>query len=112
MEEVMIFVNTIASIVHSNADKYGGAPNKNIGDAFLLVWKLIINFEDESMQSLEITDENEYIVLKKIQDDPLNKTVTELAVIAFIDMIYQIETMENISYFNQHPKLNNKMPNY
>jgi hypothetical protein len=49
MEEVMIFVNTIASIVHSNADKYGGAPNKNIGDAFLLVWKLIINFEDESM---------------------------------------------------------------
>jgi hypothetical protein len=42
MEEVMVFVNTIASIVHGNADKYGGAPNKNIGDAFLLVWKLII----------------------------------------------------------------------
>lgn len=49
MEEVMIFVNTIASIVHCNADKYGGAPNKNIGDAFLLVWKLILNLEDESM---------------------------------------------------------------
>ena len=45
----MIFVNTIASIVHCNADKYGGAPNKNIGDAFLLVWKLILNLENESI---------------------------------------------------------------
>lgn len=37
----MVFVNTIAEIVHSSVDRYGGAANKNIGDAFLLVWKLI-----------------------------------------------------------------------
>ena len=36
----MLFVNNIAEIVHSMVDRYCGAANKNIGDAFLLVWKI------------------------------------------------------------------------
>ena len=36
----MIFVNNIAEIVHTMVDRYSGAANKNIGDAFLLVWKI------------------------------------------------------------------------
>lgn len=36
---VMLFVNEVAEIVHSCVDAYGGSANKNIGDAFLLVWK-------------------------------------------------------------------------
>ena len=39
-QEVMEFVNTIARIVDMEVSLHGGAPNKNIGDAFLLVWKL------------------------------------------------------------------------
>lgn len=39
-EEVMIFVNTIADIVHSLADMSLGAANKNVGDAFLVVWRI------------------------------------------------------------------------
>lgn len=35
----MLFVNQIGEIVHNVVDSYSGAPNKNIGDAFLLVWK-------------------------------------------------------------------------
>ena len=35
----MLFVNEIAEIVHSTVDSFGGSANKNIGDAFLLVWK-------------------------------------------------------------------------
>jgi class 3 adenylate cyclase len=38
-EEVMLFVNEIAEIVHGTVDYFSGAANKNIGDAFLLVWK-------------------------------------------------------------------------
>ena len=38
-EQVMEFVNTIAAIVHREVHMHGGAANKNIGDAFLLVWK-------------------------------------------------------------------------
>jgi hypothetical protein len=38
-ERVMQFVNVVAHIVHSKVRRYHGNPNKNIGDAFLLVWK-------------------------------------------------------------------------
>lgn len=35
----MEFVNSIASIVHMEVALHNGSANKNIGDAFLLVWK-------------------------------------------------------------------------
>ena len=35
-----VFVNTIADIVHRAVKDNEGAPNKNIGSAFLLVWRL------------------------------------------------------------------------
>ncbi len=38
-EDVMEFVNSIARIVHGEVARRKGAANKNIGDAFLLVWK-------------------------------------------------------------------------
>lgn len=44
-EGVMLFVNEIADIVHGYVDMYSGAANKNIGDAFLLVWK----YQDEDV---------------------------------------------------------------
>ena len=42
-EGVMLFVNEIGGICHGIVDRYSGAANKNIGDAFLFVWK----FDDE-----------------------------------------------------------------
>lgn len=41
----MEFVNSIAEIVHQEVALHDGSPNKNIGDAFLLVWKLPPGFE-------------------------------------------------------------------
>jgi class 3 adenylate cyclase len=37
--DVMVFVNEIAAICHRVTYEHLGSPNKNIGDAFLLVWK-------------------------------------------------------------------------
>lgn len=39
-EEVFVFTNRIAGVVHSICHSYGGSANKNIGDAFLLSWLL------------------------------------------------------------------------
>lgn len=39
-EEIIIFVNTIAEMVHVIVDEHHGAVNRNLGDAFLLTWKL------------------------------------------------------------------------
>lgn len=38
-EDVMQYVNHIAEILHSRTDYFRGAANKNVGDAFLIVWK-------------------------------------------------------------------------
>jgi len=47
-EEVFVFTNRIAAVVHSICHAYGGSANKNIGDAFLLSWLL----EDENTKQI------------------------------------------------------------
>ena len=47
----MEFVNSIAQIVHQEVSLHSGAANKNIGDAFLLVWKLAGSRRDTSRRS-------------------------------------------------------------
>eukprot|EP00956_Cyclotella_meneghiniana_P004350 scaffold5312_cov71-Cyclotella_meneghiniana.AAC.4 len=54
-EEVFVFTNKIAAVVHSICHSYGGAANKNIGDAFLVSWLL-----DEKSPEDEDNDEQIY----------------------------------------------------
>lgn len=51
-EEVMLFVNRIAHILHSIVVQCSGAANKNIGDAFLLTWKIDEKYTAEQVSSL------------------------------------------------------------
>jgi class 3 adenylate cyclase len=60
-EEVFVFTNKIAAVVHSICHAYGGSANKNIGDAFLLSWLLdehevIANDSSSYMQGKPGTD--------------------------------------------------------
>jgi hypothetical protein len=73
-EEVMIFVNEIAEIVHELTAEYGGSANKNIGDAFLLVWK----FDDK------FTSTKGDIVL--LNSHEVNQIV-DMALISFLKII-------------------------
>ncbi len=52
---VMLFVNQIAEIVHTIVDQHHGSPNKNIGDAFLLVWRLAGRNELEITRICELS---------------------------------------------------------
>lgn len=58
--EIMTFVNQIAEVTHSNCTKNGGSANKNIGEAFLLVWKYKTpeEFDDAKDGRKEITELN------------------------------------------------------
>lgn len=51
-EEVMLFVNRIAHILHSIVCQCSGSANKNIGDAFLLTWKLEDDMSTDQMALL------------------------------------------------------------
>ena len=37
--QVMLFMNSVGEIVHQSCHDNRGEPNKNIGDAFLIVWR-------------------------------------------------------------------------
>ena len=52
-EEVMVFVNDIAQVVHTQVVQNKGSPNKSIGEAFLLVCKVhrLLSFQDSSVSS-------------------------------------------------------------
>ncbi len=55
-ERTMSFVNQIANIVHTSVDLFTGAVNKNIGDAFLCVWK----FRNNNKKKKTINQSEEY----------------------------------------------------
>ena len=53
----MVFVNQIGDIVHFATHQYAGAANKNIGDAFLLVWRVVEESEILMQQPYVIYEE-------------------------------------------------------
>lgn len=60
-EEVMVYVNKLGFIVHGATNDYYGMANKNVGDAFLLSWKICDDllpgfneFEEEPNEAIRI----------------------------------------------------------
>ena len=39
-DEIMTFVNSVARIVHEEVTRWGGSCNKNLGNAFLMIWRI------------------------------------------------------------------------
>jgi class 3 adenylate cyclase len=96
-EKTMVFVNEIADIVHSSVNKYGGATNKNIGDAFLLAWKFN-HLEKEN---------NEFIPLEE-GDAKLNSFMADQAVLAFLNIIKRINRSPVINSYRENADLREK----
>jgi hypothetical protein len=83
--QVMLFVNRIAQIVHTAADENFGAPNKNIGDAFLLAWRL--------------------------REDDAEK-ITEGALKTIIRCTLELNASDILRHMVEHPKLQERLPGY
>lgn len=118
-EDVMMFVNTIAEIVHCSVDEFNGAANKNIGDAFLIVWKLMDDaykfFHDNELKSRLASNMMESSKLKEVDysaEDTYNRQLAELSLLSFIQVIIRINTSVVVKQFSQHPKIIKDMPNF
>ena len=85
-EDVMLFVNEIGGIVHHATVESGGAPNKNIGDAFLLIWK---PKQGETTNSL-----------------------CDGALGAFIEVIEEINASRRLKEITQHEELQARIPGF
>jgi len=89
-EEVMLFVNTIADILHRSVKKEKGAPNKNIGDAFLLAWRL-----------------PDAANLSAPHDD-----IAECALRACVRTCVETQASDNLRRMTENPKIQERIPGY
>lgn len=93
LEEVMVFVNKIARIVHICVHHWSGAANKNIGDSFLLTW--IVNDADEQNMMLTMGYEH----------SQKNCELADKALIAFLKIIAELRRASDLSAYARHPKI-------
>jgi len=101
-EGVMLFVNEIGEIVHNTVARYSGAANKNVGDAFLLVWKL-----DKQDQAFDhVTDDVQAIKGLRVSQ------LADMSVISFLLLISGLKRNRKMMKYKKHVGLNNRLPNY
>jgi class 3 adenylate cyclase len=100
-EDVMLFVNEVADIVHGVVDRFSGAANKNIGDAFLLVWK----FNSEDVEE----DETGQLVTKK---NARNAQYADMSVLSFLKIIAEIRKSHKLDRYSHNKQILEKLPNF
>jgi len=87
-EKVMLFVNQVGEIVHGCVDDFHGAPNKNIGDSFLLIWRLA-----------------------GIGTDRQTK-LADMAVMSYVKIIAEINKSRTLAVYRQHPGLQMRIKDF
>jgi class 3 adenylate cyclase len=98
-EKTMIFVNHICDIVHSCVDKFNGYTNKNIGDCFLLAWKIK---NSENKQPTKPNSSKSLFIQKP------NEELTELAdcaLLAFLNIFKKINKTRKILAYRKDPDI-------
>ncbi|CAD7972034.1 unnamed protein product [Amoebophrya sp. A120] len=99
LEEVMVFVNKIARIVHICVHEWAGAANKNIGDSFLLTW-IVNDLEEQKQMARYGYDKNE-----KMQD------LSDKALISFVKVMAELRRASDLRAYTSHPKIQQKFLN-
>ena len=94
-EKTMPFVNHICEIVHSCVDKFNGYTNKNIGDCFLLAWKV---------KSKEIKLDNNTSNINQNQNDELT-LLADCALLAFLNIFKKINKSRKILSYRKDPDI-------
>lgn len=109
--KVMSFVNKIAAIVHISVVKTGGSNNKNIGDAFLFLWK-IASYTETPAFAVRL---QEYMKKQGNLPDDEKKAISVIADIALysiLKMIAKINSYSQILAYREHAGLNERIKDY
>ena len=98
---MITFVNQIAEICHTAVTKYGGSANKNLGDAYLLVWKFPKADEFKLKEPLD-----------KIQFSTENRNVADMSVFSFLKVLARINKYSHILKYRKHEGLSQALKDY
>ena len=100
----MSYVNKVAEITHSMVDRYGGSANKNIGDAFLLVWKF---FDTKEIEAMDI--EGKYDCNKVCHE---NQITADMSIFSFVKIIAKLNKYNEILMYAKMPAMQEKVPGF
>ena len=101
--DIMVFVNTIADVVHAQVDRYGGSANKNIGEAFLMIWK----FKSHDVKKLRNGKD-----LKLRTKSKTKSYVADFALFGFLKVIAKINKIETITDYSRDEVLLERVPGF
>jgi class 3 adenylate cyclase len=96
------FVNKISSIVHKAVYRYGGSANKNIGEAFLLVWKIPEGDYSIKNETNEIAWHNKESL----------SILADFSVYSFIKILIKINKSPEVLEYRNDYRLLEKIPGY
>jgi len=94
-EKTMVFVNQVAEIVHRVVDEHLGAANKNVGEAFLLVWRIDSASSDHPSDHLY-----------------MRPKIAGLAVLSFVKVVAELACDWQLAEYRTHPALLARLPNF
>jgi len=95
----MLYVNEIGSIVHGIVYKYSGEANKNIGEAFLMVWK----FDQDSTRVNYLTQELELLPSYQVSQ------LCEMSMISFLKIQASCFRSTSLNKFREHKQLQERL---
>merc|ERR1711871_581761 len=118
-QDVLTFVNTIAEIVHSSVHEWGGQSNKNLGNAFLVIWRigdektLLKLTSGKSEQGLTLKDMmnpnkkavkkvNKVVDLRRV---PGIDRLADKALIGYLKIIAELNRNERVLAYRKEPRL-------
>jgi len=87
-DQIMVFVNRIAQIVHASVHEFFGNPNQNAGDAFLIVWRLSDQLEEKQ------------------------RRLADMSIVSFMKIVAKISKSPTLSEYRTHTRLVKRLPNY
>lgn len=96
-EDIMEFVNTIAKIVHVEVHLHGGSANKNIGDAFLLVWKFPKDIDADDIANCENISAEKRRRIQIIADNALASFITIIAALRRSARLHRYRKSESLN---------------
>ncbi|KAG9414101.1 hypothetical protein AC1031_013308 [Aphanomyces cochlioides] len=108
-EEIMQYTNQIGDVVHESVHTFGGHANKNIGQAFLLVWKVLTTSIEASVVSGSQVPQHmspkKNTLLSVMESDSANlpserMTVADRALVSFLKI--QIDIMHSPALIRYH----------
>ena len=104
--EIVIFINSIAEVVHETVYEFNGKVFCNFENYFLVIWKFYTNnnlLNGEKIQRKK--------VLQVLAEDPINDNLAESAILSFINIILKIGLKKNNLKKWKTKKIRNIMTN-